>query len=239
MKLYKILCHSLLGLAALLCFPTIAQSFDTGSYDIRRIDSSYGLGYSWVSSISGSSDGYIWFSTIYGTYRYDGYSCEPFLFTADDGTNAGVNFTTETSDGAIWFGTANCGLVRMDPITMQRETLVGGYVNCMVQSRDGSLWVGTMDGLYRMHKDENAFAALESIGQPILSICELSNGEIYAGGTDGVLYKFSGQGHDNVTDERYDSEITVIKEDPRGRVWLGFSSDGALLLDSDGGGNLL
>ena len=47
-----------------------------GDMSFRHISSGEGLKYTWVWNIFKDSRGYMWFSTTYGAYRYNGYSFE-------------------------------------------------------------------------------------------------------------------------------------------------------------------
>ena len=51
-----------------------------GDMSFRHISSGEGLKYTWVWNIFKDSRGYMWFSTTYGAYRYNGYSFEEYTF---------------------------------------------------------------------------------------------------------------------------------------------------------------
>ena len=83
-------------------------------YRFRHITNQNGLKYTWIWNIDQDSRGYLWFSTMYGTYRYDGYEFEEYAFSnRRNGTAANVTFVREDAAGYLWFGTDD-GLYRHD-----------------------------------------------------------------------------------------------------------------------------
>ncbi|MBO4447555.1 MAG: hypothetical protein J5764_05470, partial [Bacteroidales bacterium] len=120
----------------------------------RHITSREGLPYTWVRDIYRDSDGYMWFSTIYGAYRYDGRFFEEYSFLGqDEGRRLSVFHVREDSKGNLWFCT-EAGLFRHDPHTAETsEPLFPAQsVYALVQTPDGTLWVGTVKGLFRIRE---------------------------------------------------------------------------------------
>ncbi len=111
-------------LFVIICLLTTAVAFSAGTqnpdgtngrYRFRHIGNEEGLKYTWISDIEQDGKGYLWFSTMFGAYRYDGYEFEEYTFEDNmRGIAANVNLVREDSSGKLWFGT-NDGLYCHDP----------------------------------------------------------------------------------------------------------------------------
>jgi ligand-binding sensor domain-containing protein len=106
------------------------------------------------------SEGYMWFGTDNGLYRYDGYH---YTYYGDDPLNSNslVSHHIETvyadRNGMIWVGTVN-GLSRLDPVTgnfthffheQNEYSLSDNEVKAIFEDHEGMIWVGTNKGLNR------------------------------------------------------------------------------------------
>jgi ligand-binding sensor domain-containing protein/signal transduction histidine kinase len=132
--------------------------------DIRfvRLKRSLGLSQQRVSSILQDDKGFLWFGTVFGLNRYDGYHFR--VFKTDPGNpdslcDVAISSLFKDRAGSLWVG-CNYGLDRYDPLT---ETFVhyrlpatsghlGGWfegnVHHISEDRTGLLWLSTLDGLY-------------------------------------------------------------------------------------------
>lgn len=72
--------HTLLSFAILFCVPSLAQ-FE--QYTFSRIDVSSGLSNNQVNSIFKDRNGFLWFGTMSGLNRYDGYTIKTFRKSPD------------------------------------------------------------------------------------------------------------------------------------------------------------
>ena len=98
----------ILSLCGILC-PLRATSLQ-----FRHIGEKEGLKYTWVHHITGDSRGYIWFSTMYGAFRYDGFGFREYAFRSDEGKVLRVLKVFEDSRSNLWFCTDG-GLFRLNP----------------------------------------------------------------------------------------------------------------------------
>jgi ligand-binding sensor domain-containing protein/signal transduction histidine kinase len=98
------------------------------------------------------NQGFMWFGTRYGLYRYDGYTLK--VFVREPGNPNSLNGVSiralfKDRDGALWVG-CDQSLNRFDPTT---ESFVGYPVPLathITQDTTGLLWVATSGGLYRL-----------------------------------------------------------------------------------------
>jgi ligand-binding sensor domain-containing protein len=75
----------------------------------ERLTTSDGLSYNKVQCILQDRQGYLWFGTVYGLNRYDGYTFKVFQPTPGDSTSIAYNNIVslfQDRDGLIWIGTS-------------------------------------------------------------------------------------------------------------------------------------
>lgn len=134
-----------------------------------------GLPYS-ILDIIQDSRGYMWFASLNGLVRYDGYNYTIYQHDPYDAGSLAHDFVScileDRQDGALWVGT-NDGLSRFDPRTEtftnyyhepgDTATLPGNIIIRLAQSEDGDIWIGTLqDGLGRFHKATGKFRKYQS-----------------------------------------------------------------------------
>ena len=100
---------------------------------------------------------------------------------------------TRTSDGAMWFSTAD-GVTRYDGLEWveytQEDGVSGLPVLSLCPSQDGSLYVGSMNGISRFHegKWDRVFPLGGDLLWPIEDLIEARDGSIWAGTVLGALH---------------------------------------------------
>lgn len=135
-------------------------SVSASNLQFRHITEKQGLKHTWIQHITKDSKGYMWFSTIYGAYRYDGFGFEEYEFPFEKGGEvAGVNLVYETSDGLILFGT-NGGIWSHNPVTGEfshsfdnDSPFHRGRVEDILEDKSGNLYIASDRGLSRMGPD--------------------------------------------------------------------------------------
>jgi signal transduction histidine kinase/ligand-binding sensor domain-containing protein len=126
-----------------------------------------GLSNNIVWSILQDSRGFMWFGTIDGLNRYDGYEAKVFRYDPEDPNSLSTNplrVVYEDQAGNLWIGTSGGGLNRYDPETEQftryqhdpdhPHTLSGNDVRSIYEDQTGALWIGTTAGLNRLNLSE-------------------------------------------------------------------------------------
>ncbi|HEX2536617.1 MAG TPA: two-component regulator propeller domain-containing protein, partial [Chitinophagaceae bacterium] len=123
-----------------------------------------------VTGMVQDQQGYIWFTTKKGLFRYDGYHMKQFKHHPDDANSLAMD-DLETlcidSSGLIWIATNGAGLDRFDPATgrfthfkhdaKNAGSLSWDSVQTLLVSSDGTLWVGTLKGLDRYEPKTGKF----------------------------------------------------------------------------------
>ena len=115
-------------------------------------------------------NGFMWFGTFGGLYKYDGYKFEVFTHDPGDTTsvsNSWVDILYEDREGTLWIGTVGGGLNRFnrETNTFTRFThdendstsISPGQVGALLEDRSGTFWVGTDRGLNQFDPDTGTF----------------------------------------------------------------------------------
>jgi signal transduction histidine kinase/ligand-binding sensor domain-containing protein/DNA-binding response OmpR family regulator len=143
-------------------FMTCAAS----NFFFRTVDVKGGLSDNFVRDISSDSYGYIWFSTINGLSRYDGYRIYNYMPQEIGGHDNDVTFVRETADSTLWMLCSGelytysrkinkwqkDGAAKLSKLGVQ-----GTMKNFYVDDRH-NLWATTESGLY--HYDYSQHKAL-------------------------------------------------------------------------------
>ncbi len=150
--------------ALLLTLAFILMTFHGRADNLRfrHIGEREGLKYTWVSHITGDSRGYMWFSTMYGAFRYDGFGFREYAFRSDGGKLLRVLKVFEDSRSDLWFCTDG-GLFRLNPHDGSRVRfsadseepfrIGSGLVEDICEDAGGNLWVAGASGVDRLGRD--------------------------------------------------------------------------------------
>ncbi|WP_157717476.1 PAS domain S-box protein [Roseivirga spongicola] len=146
-----------------------------------------------VRNLFPDSHGFVWASSVNGTYRFSKDKVES-LTTHDGLSDNGVRTLFEDRNGDIWIGTyrglnyipkSPVGLVQLNEggVTTPVET------KAVIEASDGNIWVATGGkGLYLYQKGE-LVKPKASFRMPsnIFTINEQSNGDLLIGGENGLI----------------------------------------------------
>lgn len=138
----------------------ILPMVDGSDIRFRRFSAEDGLSQTMVTQIVQDDQGFIWFASLYGLNRYDGYTFKVFKHEPGHPNSlSGVHNYSLFKDrsGALWVGCEDF-LDRFDPVTetathyrigdAEGETFP---VRNISQDHTGMLWLGTSGGLYRFN----------------------------------------------------------------------------------------
>ena len=142
-----------------------------GDVKFDQLTLEQGLSQSTVRAILQDSQGFMWFGTLDGLNRYDGYSFKVFKHDSADPSSLSDNTIAtlfEDRSGTLWIGTESGGLNRFerdtetfshyrndseDPTTISSDT-----VRAIVEDKAGGLWLGTLNGLIRFDRKVQSFS---------------------------------------------------------------------------------
>lgn len=122
----------------------------------------------WVSSMIQDQEGFMWFATQDGLYRYDGNKFLSFRYNPQNNNSLPANWVrvvTQDQNGIFWLGTQGEGLVRFDQkkntFKKIRSNKPNGIQSIIVYNifitSANAIWVVGDDGVYRKTPEENEF----------------------------------------------------------------------------------
>ena len=164
-----------------------------------------------VGSIAQDHQGFLWFGTRDGLYRYDGYDLKTYRHESGNPNSlSDDSVTTVYCDrtGTLWIGSELGGLDRFDPasetfthfqhVAARRESLSDNTVNRIFQDTEGTMWVGTNGGMDRLnlgrgtfvHYRHNAQDAGSLSSNAVTNIFQDRAGDLWVGTIGGGLNRW-------------------------------------------------
>ncbi len=222
----------------LIGFQVIAQQ----RIKFEKLSVDKGMSQSSVVSIAQDSQGFMWFSTLDGLNKYDGYEFKVYWTKPNTPkviTDNITNILYETPDKqnpTLWIGTAATGLCRYNINTDDFTSFVHDSTNSKTLSdniitgivgNNETLWVGTYKGLNKFSQAANTFSYFspKSVGVSDTILCvEDAGTELWIGTKDGVCVfdtkteKFSNSCKNETFDKCRANSICVTQS---GDVWIG------------------
>ena len=173
-----------------------------------------GLTFLYLSNIIEDRQGYMWFGTIRGLNRWDGYKYDYFLSNKDDSTSISSNRVQSLfidRNNFMWVGTDN-GLNRFNPKSeifthyfhspSDSGSISSNNILCITGDKNGNLWIGTDNGVNIYKRSTNSFQHIDV--QKLI----------------------------NIPEEDYHT-IRFIHCDKRNTIWIGFRVSGVLKINPD------
>ncbi|HTL06736.1 MAG TPA: two-component regulator propeller domain-containing protein, partial [Chitinophagaceae bacterium] len=198
----KFALYSMLILLLLAQAAAIAQH---PAYQFNRIDISQGLSNNQVKGIVKDSRGFLWFATMSGLNRYDGYQFKIFRYNPRDTVSLSDNYIQrifEGPDKKIWVDTHN-GMNVLDPVTetvdrnmaanMKQLSLPLLPITSMLRDKQGHCWL-LLNGQYIYRYTDGSKAAvlvyqLPQGAAPLSSFAHNGAGGLWLVHTNGLLEK--------------------------------------------------
>ncbi|MDO4557192.1 MAG: two-component regulator propeller domain-containing protein, partial [Lachnospiraceae bacterium] len=206
-----------------------------------------------VPSIFQDSRGFLWFGTLDGLNRYDGYNIKVFQSSADRPESISsnhINAITEDSVGYLWIGTDK-GLNRYCHASGEfisffkdKETeynISNDRVSFVYRDKLGQIWIGTEQGLDCVNQKTLTFTKRTFnhflYNNRIITIHDDSYGNLWIGTLKGLVkYNIKSSKYFIFRKESHNSNsitsnhIRSVFEDSRKNLWIG-TSDGLNLYD--------
>jgi len=210
-----------------------------------------GMANGMVTAVAQDSTGVMWFGTINGLVRYDGYRLQNFFNVKGDGASLPNNYVralTPLANGALLIGGNDGQLARFDPATDSFHTLqmegapkFGEKIYALSKASDGGVWVAYRRGLLHVDPDKRtarhetlADAYGHALTVSAFSVLEDSAGDLWVGGDNVLAVRRKGEtAFTPVTDPSplaHDG-VWALREGANNRLWFGTLRSGGAWVD--------
>ncbi|RAK00452.1 signal transduction histidine kinase [Larkinella arboricola] len=248
-------------LLVILLFYNVAEA-QTGAVRFKHITTNEGLSQSNVTSIVQDRQGFLWFGTVDGLNRYDGYSFTIYRNDPARPASLSDNYVRtlyEDRKGRLWIGTDNGGLCMFNKATgnfivfrhdkTRHQSLASNNVTAIAEDHQGNLWIGTDRGLDQFNPDNRTFVHYSpQSGTPgrlsygsIRDVLVDHTGQLWVATFGGGLNRFDAktrtfQCFDHQADDKTSLSHNNLKklfEDSKGQLWIATEGGGLNRLNPD------
>lgn len=189
-------------------FISIATAQDN-YFKFKHLNTDHGLSQNTVTSILQDSKGFMWYGTMDGLNKFDGYNFTVYKHDPLDRasiSSSRIQDILEDNEGNIWISTPDRGLNKFDRRTENfthfvfnenkpDSCLSNNSLTALFQDSGGDLWIGTNWGLNKLELETEEFTAYrhspdDSTGisnNNITSIAEDDQDNLFFGTQDGGL----------------------------------------------------
>jgi signal transduction histidine kinase/CheY-like chemotaxis protein/ligand-binding sensor domain-containing protein len=243
-----------LWLLVFISFFSPALSQHSEQLAFRQLSIHDGLSQNTVNCIVKDKKGFLWFGTVDGLNKFDGYKFTVYRYDPHDSTslpNNGINAMHEDRHGNLWIGTNGGGLAlynrEKDSFSSYKESLdsksiSNSGITSISEDHNGNLWVGTFWGLnffdietrkfqrfYYSESDPNSITH-----NTITAVAADRKGYVFVSSREEGLNRFETKTFYNKT-FRYDpknpegiptNKITCLMVDKKDRLWIGYLDEG-------------
>jgi ligand-binding sensor domain-containing protein/serine phosphatase RsbU (regulator of sigma subunit) len=155
----------------------------------KSFDPGEGEYHPFVYTINQDKNGFIWFGTGEGLYRFDGSFFESFA-TIDSLSNDVVSVSYKDSLGDLWFGFSNGLLLSWDGVDFKKYVLPGENttgITSITQSPWGEIFVSTLNkGCYLISSEGNVRLADEGFQGRLIYAAHFTDSTLMLGTSDGL-----------------------------------------------------
>ncbi|MBT1689852.1 two-component regulator propeller domain-containing protein [Dawidia soli] len=162
-------------------------------YYFRRYQVEQGLSNNTVYACLQDSKGFMWFGTVDGLNRFDGYTFKTFHHDERDPHSLGGNAVRclhEDTHGNLWAGTGR-GLYRYDAM-LERfypfPACLGGDVLTINSDAEGNLWYICTQNLYRVSQHDGSVSCFEQFRATSIAIT--TGGDVWVSDATNILRKY-------------------------------------------------
>ncbi len=197
-----------------------------------------------VSALAGAADGSLWVGMSVpgrglGLQHLVGGVLQPAIAPGLDSSKLEVTDLLTDREGALWVGTSDQGILRIDHGSVKRyrsaDGLTSDFVDRLYQDREGDLWVVTPRGI-------DIFRDLRVATWSAREGLTTDNAVSVAAARDGTVWVGNAGGLDAIRDGNVSSirtgkglpgnQVTSLFEDHASRLWVGI--DNGLFVEQDG-----
>jgi ligand-binding sensor domain-containing protein/signal transduction histidine kinase len=232
-------CHAEVPVAHINPVPLKLPVDDAADIRFAHISSAEGLSQIRVMNMVQDDLGYMWFGTLYGLNRFDGYTFKVYLHERGNPNSlSGVDVEAlfKDRDGALWIACEQ-SVDRFDPRTETFTHFPVPNVKQISQDRTGLLWFSTDRGLYGLDQKTGKFRIYqhnasdpESLpGDHVVSAAEDKAGRFWVGEPDGVYEFDRANGHVKLSIPLHTgSRDLSFYEDRSGDFWIIYATGNGL-----------
>ncbi|MDQ1352651.1 MAG: Response regulator [Acidobacteriota bacterium] len=251
-KLYSLpvlLCHSFILLFSLFQNPFSLQAHPA-NIKFEHFTSAQGLSHNCVYGLAQDKYGFLWFGTMDGLNRFDGYSFKIYQRDKNNPNSLSQNIiSTLMTDksGMLWIGADSAGLSRYDPTTgrfthfqhdpQNPRSLGSNSIYTVYEDSAGTIWIGAIGGgLNRLDPGNAAFKRYIAkplnqngiIDNTVRCIIEESPGILLIGTPNGI-------GRFDIKHETFirfsPLYARVFCRGKSGSIWIGTDDNGLYILN--------
>jgi len=229
-------------------FPSFGSNPENFDLSFRRISPVGGFTYGAINSIAEDANGFIWFGTVHGLYRYNTADVRKFVRNPNDSTTIpgnSIRTIFRDSSGRLWIGTSQGVCIydnsndRFITLKFQDKSgeMLGSDVREIFQFDDQNIYLLSSTMLGKVSIASNHFEKIvvkEPLQENFSCAVSDSQGRIWIGGTNGTvwLYESSNKQFRSLCRHRSES-IQKIFADESG-LWTGYSWSGLDLINYEG-----
>lgn len=220
-----------------------ANDLELKSSHFTRLDLEQGLSHNYVWSICQDREGFLWFGTLHGLNRFDGYRFKTFYHQPDHPnglSDDNISHLELDEQGRLWVATWRGGLNVYDPANetfvayrhdpKNLNSLASNKLQVFEPAGNGAFWVGTFEhGInFFSYRDDLVKRYDPELlpGKRVWSI-QPEGAETVWVGTDRGLSKFdvATQSFTTITDPAgrldFTGEVRSLLIDDQGKLWIG------------------
>ncbi len=239
LKMMRVL---LLVLVFLSCsvFLSLGSNTDNFDFSFRRISPVGGFTYGAIYTIEEDSNGFIWFGTLHGLYRYNTVDVQKYMHNPKDSATIPSNAIRtifRDSSGRLWIGTSQ-GVCSYDNTKDQfvrwkfrdkSGELLGNDIREIFEGEDQALYFLSTTMLGKLSTDSNRFERIaidKTSSENFVCTTIAAKGKIWIGGANGTvwLYESSEQKSSRFCNHRSEL-IRKIYADDSG-IWVAYNWSG-------------
>ncbi len=229
--------------------PSLDPSKLLTQYGLEVWKSDQGLPQNSVNAILQTHDGYLWFGTQEGLVKFNG--VDFIVFDKRNTPELRSNYIWalyEDSHNSLWVGTNGGGVSRLSNGVWTTYTteqgLASDVVQALLEGAEGTMWFGTGEGLCRLiHRDSTVRSDVfttyrrdqDSLKSAVFGILQDHNGIMWVNIRNQLCVFKNGEFIPlSPTASVIDSNISAIKEDRNGDLWVGSIGMGGVWRLKDG-----
>ncbi|TWJ02349.1 signal transduction histidine kinase [Mucilaginibacter frigoritolerans] len=167
-----------------MLFTSFFLKAQNNQFQFSHLDINNGLSHNEVTSILKDSKGFMWFGTLSGLNRYDGYKFKIFKHSVSDSTSLDDDYIvsiTEGPENKLWVETRN-GFNIYNPETdkfshdiagyLKSISISYGYITAIKKDHSGNFWfLRSSSGVYKYNPQTNKTIHITHSATDTTSIC--------------------------------------------------------------------